>query len=109
MTGADVWGRTEAQDVDDVEWIPWAARNGCVGLTADEKVRYKCIERMALVENRLQVFCFLHDNLLIGEQVRRVMSQIERMEALVTTHPGPWLAALCESRGRPTARGHHSV
>ena len=95
VTGADVWGAREFQAIDDAEWISWAARNGCAGLTADEKIRYR--HKQALVSNQLQVFCFPHNNLLIAEQVRRVLVHAERMRQLVAAHPGPWLATLYEA------------
>ena len=94
ITLADVWGRNQAQLVKDVEWISWAAGNGCVGLTADESIRYLAAERDAISACGLQVFCFPHNNLLVAEQVRRVVQHAAGMKRLAADEPGPWLAAI---------------
>ncbi|TDU90127.1 hypothetical protein EV138_3711 [Kribbella voronezhensis] len=57
--------------VEDTEWIEWADREQLVVLTEDDAIRRRPLERAALGESGLRVFCLTNANLTKAEQVAR--------------------------------------
>jgi len=76
---------------EDPAWIHYAAAHGMVGLTVDDAIRYPP-NKQALVESKLQVFCFPNGNLTWKVQVGRILSHLDRMERYIAEVPGAWLA-----------------
>jgi PIN like domain len=104
-TMADIWGEGAAQR-SDVDWIRWAGARRRVALTADESIHFLRAKRDAVVAVRLQIFCFPHTVLPVGEQARRVLSLHPAMERLAADRPGPWLATLYDDRTAITWPSH---
>lgn len=54
---AEVFGDSRAQQMQDEEWIEWAAANGYAVLTANPKMLKVPLEREAILKYGTQVFC----------------------------------------------------
>lgn len=63
----------------------------------DEWIRYRAVERQALIANRVQAFCLTSGNLRAAQMVEHILAAIEDIaEACIGT--GPILYA-CHPRG----------
>ena len=68
LTKIEIFGQRR---VEDTEWIAWADREQLVVLTKDDAIRRRPLERAALAESSLRVFCLTNANLTKAEQVAR--------------------------------------
>ncbi len=68
LTKIEVFGRRR---VEDTEWIAWADSEQLVVLTKDDAIRRRPLERAALAESSLRVFCLTNANLTKVDQVAR--------------------------------------
>lgn len=61
----------DGQDIADEEWIAFAAQQGWAILTQDDRIRYRAVERGALTDDALPMFCLSNGNLRLAEKVER--------------------------------------
>jgi len=61
----------DGRRVEDTEWIAWADQEQLVVLTKDDAIRRRPLERAALAESSLRVFCLTNANLTKAAQVAR--------------------------------------
>jgi hypothetical protein len=62
-TLSEVYGLPADEHVADVDWLELAGTRGWVVLMKDEKIRYRSVERQALVAHRVRAFCLTRGNL----------------------------------------------
>ena len=90
---AEVYGIPADEDITDVEWLEMAGGRGWPVLMKDERIRYRAVEREALIAHSVQAFCLTSGNLraaAMAEQFLAVVGQI----AAACTQPGPFLYAV---------------
>ena len=93
QTLAEVYGIPADEDITDVEWLEMAGGRGWPVLMKDERIRYRAVERDALIAHSVQAFCLTSGNLraaAMAEQFLAVVGQI----AAACTQPGPFLYAV---------------
>lgn len=56
-----------AQDAEDQEWLSEVGKKGWVVLTKDKWIRRRAIEREALLNANLKVFCFMSGSIAFAE------------------------------------------
>ena len=92
-TLAEVYGIPADEDVPDVAWLARAGAERWVVLMKDDRIRYRDVERAALVEHEVRAFCLTGGNLRAS-----VMAEVflAAMPAIVTAcaEPGPCLYAV---------------
>jgi predicted nuclease of predicted toxin-antitoxin system len=94
LTKLEVFGR---RTVEDTEWIAWADARGLVVLTKDDAIRRRPLERAALANSTLRVFCLTNANLTKAEQV----SRFERLWPAILRRceePGPFVCGVYADR-----------
>jgi predicted nuclease of predicted toxin-antitoxin system len=89
----ELFGRT---DVPDVEWIRKAGELGMVVAHKDARIRYRPVERQAVVDARLRMLCLTSGNLTASEQVDCFRINLKRIEKW-WDKPGPWILAIRKS------------
>lgn len=77
------------QNTTDVEWIEWAAHNGCIGVTVDKAIGRTSPERDAVMTHGLQLFVLLVGNLNTARREQLLHLAAHRM-ASRAKKPGPW-------------------
>ncbi|GAA1637650.1 hypothetical protein GCM10009744_28650 [Kribbella alba] len=94
LTKVQVFGQRK---VEDTEWIAWADAADLVVLTKDDAIRRRPLERAALAESRLRVFCLTNANLTKAQQVARFE---ERWPAILRrcAQPGPFVCGVYTDR-----------
>lgn len=59
----DIYGSPADEDVQDQEWLGLAGERNWPVLMKDQRIRYRPVERAALVANEVQAFCLTGGNL----------------------------------------------
>ncbi|HEY3005514.1 MAG TPA: hypothetical protein VGJ44_24420 [Kribbellaceae bacterium] len=86
-----------ARDALDDMWIPIAGRLGLVVLSRDKRLRYKPVERRALVAHAVRVVNLTSSNNLSSwDRLTLITRHWQRIEMRART-PGPWLLALSQN------------
>jgi hypothetical protein len=70
-TLADVYGEQRSQEIEDTEWIAYAAKHDLVVLCKDDRIRRRPLERQAMQQGAVRVFCLTNANLTFDEQAER--------------------------------------
>ncbi len=72
-TGADVRVHSDhfAQDARDEEWLAQVGQQGWIILTKDTRIRYRTIERNALMNARVRAFVLVSGN-LSGQEMAKI-------------------------------------
>jgi PIN like domain len=76
--------------VEDTEWITWADSRGLVALVKDDAIRRRPLERRALLQSSLRVFCLTNGNLRKAEQVARFEARWDSIIRKCRTGPDPF-------------------
>lgn len=96
-TLASEYGEQRAQAVSDEEWIGLAAARGWVVLTKDDRIRRRTAEFEAVRAHDVRMFCLTNANLQGAEQLKRFLSNINRIVQR-SQRRGPWICAVYEAR-----------
>ncbi len=86
-TLAEVYGRPQDEDVLDVEWLELAGQNGWAVLMKDDRIRYRPIERQALIEHHVRAFCLAGGNLRADEMADQFLNVIDDIAAACAAEP----------------------
>lgn len=85
---AEVFGNGRAEQMQDVEWIGWAAANGYAVLTANPKMLKVPLEREAILTHGTQVFCIAKPDTtkedkayLIGRHILSILRKMKTDDA----------------------------
>ncbi|WP_265521302.1 hypothetical protein [Oerskovia flava] len=92
LTIDDVFG---PRPVPDTEWIELADDNGMVVVCKDNKIRTNPLERQALFNSSIRVFCLTNGHLGVAEQAERFEQNMTRIRRRLRTQGGrPWVYAV---------------
>ncbi len=89
-TLAEVYGIPADQDVEDVDWLARAGREGWAVLMKDERIRYRPAERKALRDHAVMAFCLSSGNLRALDMAELFLRSLRPMTA-ACGQPGPFL------------------
>ncbi|KWX02946.1 hypothetical protein LI90_3995 [Carbonactinospora thermoautotrophica] len=89
---------SEAPRVADVRWIADATADGWVLLGADQRIRYRPLERRALCLYKARYFAFPRGDLTARQMVDRVAAHLDHIARIAVHEPGPYVYHLTESR-----------
>lgn len=79
------------QDAPDEEWLAEAGAKNWAVFTKDKKIRYRPIERDALLAANLRVFVLAGSGNLTGEQMGQlILAHLRRIERLARKHEAPF-------------------
>lgn len=93
QTLSEVYGVPAHEDVADVEWLELAGRHGWVVLMKDARIKYRAVEREALVAYRVRAFCLTGGNLRAVQMADQFLARIECITD-ACSEPGPFLYAV---------------
>lgn len=63
QTLVDVYGSPADERIEDPEWLRLAGERGWVVFMKDQRIRYREVERAAVLDNRVRAFCLSSGNL----------------------------------------------
>ena len=92
-TLAEVYGIPADEDITDVEWLEMAGARGWPVLMKDERIRYRAVEREALVAHSVQAFCLTGGNLRAANMAEQFLAVMEQI-AVACSETGPFLYAV---------------
>lgn len=82
-------------DALDVDWLREVGSKGWVVLTKDKRIRYRPLERQAVLAANLRVFVLAVSKGLTGEQIgRTLVKNIHRIERLARKEKPPFIAGV---------------
>ena len=82
------------QNVDDEEWLQEVGRRGWPVLTKDQKIRYRQLEREALLNANLKVFCFMSGNVTFSEMADIIAKALPAIMKIAENHSPPFIAGI---------------
>jgi hypothetical protein len=86
-----------ARGLADSEWLPSIGKRGWTVLTSDGKIRYRSIEKQAVYENKIRMFCFSTNN-MSGQDMANALNQaLDRIIKVVASIPPPFIATITKS------------
>lgn len=97
VTLAEHYGMPADEDVVDARWLADAGDAGWAVLMKDDRIRYRQVERAALLASGVRAFCLTSGNLTANEMAQRFIGNLDGMVAACAT-PGPFLYAV-QARG----------
>ncbi|MCC6452388.1 MAG: hypothetical protein IT171_05820 [Acidobacteria bacterium] len=83
-----------AQGVEDEVWLTKVGEFGWVVLTKDKHIRYRTIEREALMNARVKAFIFMSGNVSFSDMTQIVAKALPAIERFTHTHPAPFIAGI---------------
>jgi len=89
-TLAEVCGIPADETIADVDWLAMAGREGWVVLMKDDRIRYRPVERAAVIDHRVRAFCLTSGNLRARDMAALYLAVLDRLAA-ACTEPGPFL------------------
>lgn len=95
-TLAEVYGIPADETIADIDWLTRAGREGWVVLMKDERIRYRLVERMALVDHQVRAFCLTSGNLRAAEMAQLYIAVLDKLAA-ACADPGPFLYVVSRS------------
>jgi hypothetical protein len=87
LTLTEVYGRPRDEEILDVEWLELAGRNGWAVLMKDDRIRYREIERHALITHNVRAFCLSGGNLRAADMAVQFMQVLDKMAAACLAPP----------------------
>jgi hypothetical protein len=75
----------------DERWLALAGSRGWVVLTRDKRIRYRKLERLALMTAGVRAFVFTGGNVTLGETAAILARSVPRMRRLCSAEPGPFI------------------
>lgn len=95
-TLSEEYGIPADERVPDTEWLELAGRNGWIVLMKDERIRYRPVERAALVAHRVRAFCLTSGNMRAAAMAAAYIAAVPGM-VRACEEPGPFLYAVSGS------------
>lgn len=90
------------QAATDVEWLREVGRRGWIVLTRDTRIRYRSLERMALMQAGVRAFVLVAGNLSGPEMATAFVTALPAIRRFVARYQPPFIA-------RVTRRGTVSL
>jgi predicted nuclease of predicted toxin-antitoxin system len=81
----------------DEEWLSEVGRRQWVVLTKDTRIRYREIERMALMNARVRAFVLTAKNLQGSEMANIFVTALPAIQRFATKHTPPFIAQITRS------------
>jgi len=92
-TLAEVYGKPQDEDVEDVQWLAMAGDKGWVVLMKDERIRYREAEKQALLAAGVHAFCLTSGTLRAATMAAHFLGALDDMTR-ACARPGPSLHAV---------------
>lgn len=93
-------------DVDDAEWLRVVGEKGWVVLTNDKRIRYRQIERDALLASGVKAFVLTVGNLTSEAAAELWKSQLIKIERIASSTRLPFIAHVTRSAVKIMLKGH---
>lgn len=90
QTLVDAYGTPADEGVEDPEWLRLAGVRGWVVFMKDQRIRYREVERAAVLESRVRAFCLSSGNLKSPEMAGHFLAQLAEITT-ACAEPGPFL------------------
>jgi len=90
-------------DGSDEQWLEHCGRNGRIGVTHNERIRYTPNELAAVVEHRVALLVVV-GKVPLAELARSFVNTLPRIEAFVAVHRPPYIAKIYRPTVKETAR-----
>jgi predicted nuclease of predicted toxin-antitoxin system len=82
------------QGVDDEIWLTEVGELGWIVLTKDKAIRYRAIEREALLNAGIRAFFFMSGNVPFEQMAEIVAGALPRIQRFVEKHKPPFIAGI---------------
>jgi hypothetical protein len=96
QTLAEVYGIPADETIADVDWLARAGSEGWVVLMKDERIRYRPVERAALVGHCVRAFCLTSGNLRAADMAGLYLDVLDELTAACAAE-GPFLYVVSRS------------
>ena len=83
-----------ADDECDEIWLPEVAQRGWLVLTRDKHIRYRPIEKQALMASGARTFVLVSSNLRGQEMANLLVKQLNKIEQIARNTRPPFVAAI---------------
>ncbi len=93
QTLADVYGSPADEAVADVDWLELAGRHEWPVLMKDARIRYRAVERRALLTHGVRAFCLTNGNLRAAEMAQQFLDALPAIQQACQV-AGPFLFAV---------------
>jgi predicted nuclease of predicted toxin-antitoxin system len=109
QAGADVRVHDDhfSPNARDEEWLSEVGRRQWVVLTKDTRIRYREIERMALMNARVRTFVLTAKNLQGLEMANIFVAALPAIQRFTTKHTQPFIAKITRSGRVSMLVSHH--
>jgi predicted nuclease of predicted toxin-antitoxin system len=109
QAGADVRVHDDyfSPNARDEEWLSEVGRRQWVVLTKDTRIRYREIERMALMNAGVRAFVLTAKNLQGSEMANILVRALPAIQRFATRHPPPFIAKITRSGRVSMLLSHH--
>lgn len=81
-------------DAQDTEWLPFVGEKGWIVLTKDTKIRYRTLEREALINSGARAFVFVSGNVPAVETAQILVEVLPAMKEFINKHQPPFIAKI---------------
>lgn len=90
VTLAERYGVPADEEISDETWLKEAGEFGDVVLMKDRRIRYRTVERSALIRHNVRAFCLSNGNL---DSPRMIKTFVDNMPRITRAcgQPGPFL------------------
>lgn len=89
-TLSEEYGVPADEDVPDTQWLAHAGQSGWPVLMKDERIRYRPVERAAVIAFGVQAFCLTNGNLRAAAMAQQFLGVIDEI-TIACGRPGPFL------------------
>ncbi|NOT49597.1 MAG: hypothetical protein HOP17_17875 [Acidobacteria bacterium] len=83
-----------AQNVEDQVWLSAVGKQGWLVLTKDQRIRRRPLERDALMNANLKVFCFMSGNISFAEMADIIAKALPAVKNLADNTSPPFIAGI---------------
>lgn len=87
----DPIGTTVPSGAPDEVWLSHCGRHGYLALTRDQRIRYRSLEKRALMEHGVGCFTFTQGQATAEQCAGRIVELAPRMMAIGASQPRPFL------------------
>lgn len=82
------------QGVEDHVWLKEVGKLGWIVLTKDQRIRYRAIEREALLNAGVKAFIFMSGSVPFSEMAKIIAKALRAIEKFVRIHQPPFIAGI---------------
>lgn len=84
-------GLTVPFGASDEDWLSHCGKHHLVALTRDQRIRYRALEKRALVDHGVGCFTFTQGQATAGDSAARIIALMPRMVSIAKSRPRPFL------------------